>query len=199
MRKAIFIDKDGTLIDNVPYNADPNKIVLASGAIEGLRLLQDEGYVLIVVSNQAGIAHGYFREIEMLPVIARLERLLYEHEIVLEGFYYCPHHPAGKIVQYAVTCECRKPLPGMLVQAAEELDLDLPGSWMIGDILNDVEAGNRAGCQSVLLNNGNETVWEMNTLNKPLYIAENLLEAARLIVNHTTENLKHGTYISNVD
>ncbi|PSL34818.1 D-glycero-alpha-D-manno-heptose-1,7-bisphosphate 7-phosphatase [Chitinophaga ginsengisoli] len=186
MRKAVFIDKDGTLISNVPYNADPDKIVLEYGALEGLRLLQEKGYALIVVSNQAGIAHGYFREEDMLPVIARVRELLQEGGITLDGFYYCPHHPAGKITPYALRCDCRKPLPGMLLQAAEEMDIFLPGSWMIGDILNDVEAGNRAGCRSVLLNNGNETVWETNDYNKPAHIANDMLEAARLIVKHAT-------------
>lgn len=190
MRKAVFIDKDGTLISNVPYNADPDKIVLEDGAIEGLRLLQTKGYALIVVSNQAGIAHGYFREEDMQPVIARVRELLLEGGITLDGFYFCPHHPAGKVTQYAVSCECRKPLPGMILQAAEQMDIFLPESWMIGDILNDVEAGNRAGCQSVLLNNGNETVWEMNDYNKPEYIAIDLLEAAQLIVNHSTAKFK---------
>jgi D,D-heptose 1,7-bisphosphate phosphatase len=190
MRKAVFIDKDGTLISNVPYNADPEKIVLEHGAIEGLRLLQLKGYALIVVSNQAGIAHGYFREEDMLPVIARVKELLQEGGIELDGFYYCPHHPSGKIAQYAVNCECRKPLPGMILQAAEEMDIFLPESWMIGDILNDAEAGNRAGCQSVLLNNGHETEWAMNDYNKPEYVAKDLLEAAQLIVNHSTAKFK---------
>ncbi len=190
MRKAVFLDKDGTLICNVPYNADPDKIVLEYGAIEGLRLLQASGYALIVVSNQAGIAHGYFTEEDMLPVIARVTELLEEEGIALDGFCYCPHHPAGKITQYAVSCECRKPLPGMILQAATEMDIFLPESWMIGDILNDVEAGNRAGCQSVLLNNGHETEWAMNDYNKPEYIAKDLLEAARLIVNHSTAKFK---------
>lgn len=190
MKKAVFIDKDGTLISNVPYNADPDKIVLEYGAIDGLRLLQKKGYALIVVSNQAGIAHGYFREEDMLPVITRVEELLCDAGIALDGFYYCPHHPAGKIAQYAVSCECRKPLPGMILQAAEEMGVCLPGSWMIGDILHDVEAGNRAGCQSVLLNNGHETEWEMNDYNKPECVAKDLLEAAQLIVNHSTAKLK---------
>jgi D,D-heptose 1,7-bisphosphate phosphatase len=190
MRKAVFIDKDGTLISNVPYNADPEKIVLEHGAVEGLRLLQKKGYALIVVSNQAGIAHGYFTEKDMQPVIARVRALLFAGGIALDGFYYCPHHPAGKIAQYAVSCECRKPLPGMILRASEELDISLPGSWMIGDILHDIEAGNRAGCRSVLLNNGNETVWEMSALNEPAYIAKDLLEAAHHIVNHSTANFR---------
>ncbi|MCF6407880.1 HAD family hydrolase [Chitinophaga filiformis] len=190
MRRAVFIDKDGTLISNVPYNADPDKIVLEQGAVEGLRLLQERGYALIVVSNQAGIAHGYFREEEMQPVIAKVSQLLSEAGIALDGFYYCPHHPAGKITPYAISCDCRKPLPGMLLRAAKEMDIFLPESWMIGDILNDVEAGNRAGCQSVLLNNGNETVWEMNEHNEPAYIANDLRDAAQFIVKNATAKFR---------
>jgi D,D-heptose 1,7-bisphosphate phosphatase len=189
MRKAIFIDKDGTLISNVPYNADPDKIVLEYGAIEGLRLLQTRGYALIVVSNQAGVAHGYFQEADLQPVVTKIKALLSAADIRLDGFYYCPHHPAGKIEQYAITCDCRKPAPGMILQAAEKLDIFLPESWMIGDILHDVEAGNRAGCQSILINNGNETKWEMNEYSKPAYIAKDLLEAAKLIANHSTAKL----------
>jgi D-glycero-D-manno-heptose 1,7-bisphosphate phosphatase len=190
MRKAIFIDKDGTLVSNVPYNVDPDKIVLENGAIEGLRLLQSRGYALIVISNQAGVAHGYFPEEALQGVIAKVRCLLSDAGIHLDGFYYCPHHPVGKIAAYAASCHCRKPAPGMILKAAGELNISLCESWMIGDILHDVEAGNRAGCQSVLINNGNETVWDVNEDSRPEYIAKDLLEAAKLIANHSTANHK---------
>lgn len=197
MKKAIFIDKDGTLISDVPYNVDPDKIVLTDGAVEGLRLLQRKGYALIVISNQAGVAHGYFAEEDLEPVIFRLHRLLGSAGITLNGFYYCPHHPMGKLSQYTVSCNCRKPAPGMILKAAADMNISLQASWMIGDILHDVEAGNRAGCQSVLINNGNETVWEMNEHSRPAYIAKDLLEAARLIINHSTANYSTwNSYIS---
>lgn len=187
MRKAIFIDKDGTLVRNVPYNADPDKIILEAGALKGLRLLQMKGYTLVVISNQAGIAHGYFKEEEMQTVVSKVELLLAEGGVQLDGFYYCPHHPAGKIKAYAIACNCRKPLPGMILQAAADLDLSLSDSWMIGDILHDVEAGNRAGCRSVLINNGNETEWEMNKDRRPDHIAKDLSEAAQLIAGNPIE------------
>ncbi|TWV98752.1 D-glycero-alpha-D-manno-heptose-1,7-bisphosphate 7-phosphatase [Chitinophaga pinensis] len=190
MKKAIFIDKDGTLIRNVPYNVDPQKITLEYGAIEGLQLLQRKGYSLIVISNQAGIAHGYFKEADMQPVISTIRQLLGDADIRLDGFYYCPHHPAGKIAGYTTSCSCRKPAPGMILKAAKESGIALRESWMIGDILHDVEAGNRAGCRSVLINNGNETVWDMNQHSKPTLIAKDLLEAAQFIANHSLTNEK---------
>ncbi|MBW8682763.1 D-glycero-alpha-D-manno-heptose-1,7-bisphosphate 7-phosphatase [Chitinophaga rhizophila] len=194
MRKAIFIDKDGTLIRNVPYNVDPDKIQLEHFAIEGLRLLQQKGYLIVVISNQAGVAHGYFSEDALQPVIGTVRRLLADGGIRLDGFYYCPHHPAGKVEPFAASCTCRKPAPGMIIRAAIDLDISLGESWMIGDILHDVEAGNRAGCQSILINNGNETEWVINPNSRPEYIVKDLLEAATMIANHSTTN--HSTWNS---
>jgi D-glycero-D-manno-heptose 1,7-bisphosphate phosphatase len=101
-----------------------------------------------------------------------------EMGIRLSGFYYCPHDPQGSVKGYAVHCDCRKPLPGLLVEAAQELHIDLENSWMIGDILHDVEAGNRAGCRTVLLDRGNETVWHFNELRQPDLIVKDMREAA---------------------
>ena len=87
--------------------------------------------------------------------------------------YYCPHYPDGKIQKYKIECDCRKPKPGLILQAAREHDIDLSNSWMIGDILNDVEAGNRAGCKTILLDNGNETEWIWNEIRTPAFIVNN--------------------------
>jgi len=184
MRKAVFIDKDGTLITNVPYNANPELIRLEPGAAAALQLLHENGYALVVVSNQSGIARGYFENQDMQAVQNRIAALLHYHGIQLDGFFYCPHHPQGSVKEYAIDCMCRKPKPGMLLQAAGLLDLDLRQSWMIGDILHDVEAGNRAGCRTVLLDNGNETEWMINSYRQPSYITGGLLEAARLIIGN---------------
>lgn len=184
MRKAVFIDKDGTLITNVPYNADPALIRLEPGAAEALRMLHAHGYALVVISNQAGIAYGYFEDKDMQGVIERITGLLRWNDIRLDGFFYCPHHPNGSVKQYAIDCSCRKPKPGMLLKAAGMLNIDLEQSWMVGDILHDVEAGNRAGCRTVLLDNGNETEWHINRYRRPLYIAYGLVEAAQLIIKN---------------
>lgn len=180
--KAVFLDKDGTLIDDSPYNVDPDLIRLSAGALEALRLLQDHGYQLIVVTNQSGVARGYFREEELQPVEARLRVLLSPVGVSLMGFYYCPHYPGGELSQYAVECTCRKPQPGMLYKAALEHQFNLEESWLVGDILNDMEAGNRAGCQTVLVDNGHETEWDLASIRQPTFIVKDLMEAAYIIV-----------------
>jgi D-glycero-D-manno-heptose 1,7-bisphosphate phosphatase len=182
--RAIFLDKDGTLVDNVPYNVEPRRITLCSGAGAALRLLVRLDYRLFVISNQSGIAEGHFDEDAMEAVGDRLNDLLFRENLTLDGFYYCPHHPDGRVKRYAVDCHCRKPMPGMLLRAADEHGIDLRSSWMVGDILHDVEAGNRAGCRTLLLDNGNETEWRLGPRRIPTRMAPDLYAAAVLIANH---------------
>lgn len=179
--RAIFLDKDGTLVKNVPHNTDPARVRLCEGAVEGLRLLRRQGFHLFVVTNQPGVSLALFAEHALPPLFGHLSRLLLQYEIPVDGFYYCPHHPDGAVPGYAVSCNCRKPLPGMLLQAAAEHDIDLQASWMIGDILHDVECGRRAGCKAVLIDNGNETEWEWSTLRTPQLVASDLHAAAVMI------------------
>ncbi len=181
-RRAIFLDKDGTLVHDVPYNVDPRRVRLTPNAIEGLRLLQDEGYALYVLTNQAGIAKGLFSIEQWQGMQAYLSGLLASRGICIDGFYACPHHPQGKVQEFSVRCACRKPAPGMLLRAAGEHGIALEDSWMIGDILHDIEAGARAGCKTVLIDNGNETEWEMNRYRIPDLLASDLLEAAQVIL-----------------
>jgi D-glycero-D-manno-heptose 1,7-bisphosphate phosphatase len=182
MNKAIFIDKDGTLIHNVPYNVNPKLIRLLDKTVEGLRLLQEAGYQLVVVSNQSGVARGMFKEQELNRVESKLRHLLASSGVRLSGFYYCPHHPDGIVARYAIDCFCRKPKPGMLFQASNDLNINLMDCWLIGDILNDVEAGNRVGCGTVLLDNGSETEWDLSPIRRPDFVATDLLEAAQIIL-----------------
>jgi D-glycero-D-manno-heptose 1,7-bisphosphate phosphatase len=180
---AIFLDKDGTLVEDVPYNVDPTRIRLTPGAPEGLRLLHAAGFRLIVISNQSGVARGYFAEEALRAVEARLAELLARADIPLAGFYYCPHHPDGPVAGYAVACDCRKPAPGLIRRAAREHAIDLDRSWLVGDILHDVEAGRRAGVRTILLDNGHETEWLPGPYRQPHAVAPNLLTAARTIVS----------------
>jgi len=182
-RKAIFLDKDGTLIPDVPYNVNPDLITLQKGVVEGLKLLTEKGYIFAVISNQAGVARGYFKYSELEKVSEKLNCLLNKEGIQIDGYYFCPHHPAGKIPEFSINCSCRKPEPGMILQAAKDLHIDTKNSWMIGDILNDVKAGNKAGCKTVLLDIGNETEWSEGDFRKPTYIAQNFLQAAQYICN----------------
>jgi D-glycero-D-manno-heptose 1,7-bisphosphate phosphatase len=179
--RAIFLDKDGTLVENVPYNVNPNLLELTWHAGQGLQIFKQLGYALFVVSNQSGVAKGLFTEAALGPVEARLGELLAQYGVALDGFYYCPHSPDGVVNRYAIACTCRKPMPGMLTRAAHEHGIDLARSWMIGDILHDVEAGHRAGCRTVLIDNGNETEWKMSPLRKPDLTAPDLYAAATMI------------------
>lgn len=183
LHPAVFFDKDGTLIENVPYNVDCTQIQLAPTAIDAARQLSAAGYRIVVVSNQPGIARGYVTMDAVLTVADYLRDLLAIVHIPLAGFYFCPHHPQGSVAMFAQTCTCRKPAPGLLHQAAADLRLELSQSWMVGDILDDIEAGHRAGCRSVLCDVGNETEWQQSPLRTPDAIVSDLAGAAEHILS----------------
>lgn len=180
--RTVFVDKDGTLVVDVPFNVDPGLIRLAPGSRKGLELLRDAGCRFFVFSNQPGVARGYFSESELGPVEERIRELLLDMGIRLEGFYYCPHHPDGVVEGYSFECRCRKPAPGMLLRAAAEHGIDLASSWLLGDLLHDVEAGRRAGMTTVLVDNGNETEWVMTAERMPHYVVRRIDDAARIIL-----------------
>ncbi|HEX2089446.1 MAG TPA: HAD family hydrolase [Actinomycetota bacterium] len=183
--RAVFLDKDGTLIDDVPYNADPAKMRLSPGAAEGIRSLAEAGFRLFVVSNQSGVARGHFAEQDLSAVEDRLRTLMTEAGAKLDGFYYCPHYPDGSVTEYSFVCDCRKPEPGMIVNAAREHAIDVAQSWLVGDILDDVEAGRRAGCRTILIDNGHETEWRTTSERTPDHVAADLIEAAEVILSRS--------------
>jgi D,D-heptose 1,7-bisphosphate phosphatase len=193
--KAIFLDKDGALVDNLNLElerrVEPRRIRLRSGAAPALRLLARLDYRFFIVSNEAGIAQGRFLEGTMPAVGDRLTDLLFRENLNLDGFYYCPHDPQGTVAPYSVVCHCRKPLPGLLLKASFEHGIDLRASWMIGDVLHDVEAGNRAGCRTVLLDNGTETEWRLGPRRIPTRMAPDLYAAAVLIASHQDTSHDH--------
>jgi D-glycero-D-manno-heptose 1,7-bisphosphate phosphatase len=142
--RAVFLDRDGTLIVDVGYPRDPDDVQLLQGVPEGLRSLRSAGFRLVLASNQSGIGRGIVSKDEARAVHGRFTELLAGQGIELDGAKYCPHAPEAG-------CRCRKPEPGMLLDAARELGLDLEGSWMIGDKASDVEAGRRSGCGGTVL------------------------------------------------
>lgn len=165
LRPAVFIDKDGTLVENVPYNVDPAKLKFMPGACEALANLALGGYALVVVTNQSGLAHGHFSRWQFARLqLALAQRLMDEAGIVLDAFLLCPHAPAADGLP---ACACRKPAPGMLLGAARAHGLDLTRSWIVGDTLDDVEAGHRAGCRGLLFDSGGETVWRQSAQRIP--------------------------------
>uniref|UniRef100_UPI003D7F46C3 D-glycero-alpha-D-manno-heptose-1,7-bisphosphate 7-phosphatase n=1 Tax=Pedobacter sp. TaxID=1411316 RepID=UPI003D7F46C3 len=162
---------------------DPNKISLSPNTIDGLLALQNEGFMFFIISNQSGIARGFFEHDALVKVEQKIQNLLKEHGLSLAGFYYCPHHPDSDMEAYRIDCSCRKPKPGLILEAGVDHQIDLSRSWIIGDILNDIEAGHRAGCGAILINNGNETAWEINNENIPDAMVKDIDEAASYIIN----------------
>lgn len=150
-RKAIFLDKDGTLMEDIPYNSDPNQFRFGEGVAAGLTELARAGFSLFVVSNQSGVGRGYFSFDRLAPMEAELKRMFAQSGLKLEAVAWCPHFPGGGDPSYGVDCLCRKPHPGMLLALAAKHKLNLSASWMVGDRWSDVEAGEAAGCRSAWL------------------------------------------------
>ena len=189
MRRAVFIDRDGTLIKDVPYNANPALISLENYAAEMLQEFKRKNFLLIIISNQSGVARGYFSEADVNKMHDVIQQKLSAFNVQLDAFYYCPHLVEGTIKEYAIDCSCRKPKPGLIFKAAKDFDINLNNSWMIGDILNDVEAGNAAGCKTILITNGNETEWILNAQRMPDYEAKDLKHATQIVLKHGLEKV----------
>lgn len=175
MRFAAFLDRDGVINEEVNYLHDPDKVVILPGVAEALRLIRERGYQAIVVTNQAGVAKGYYGESDVEAVHRRIDEMLAAEGAKVDGYYFCPHHP-----QFTGECDCRKPSPGMLLAAAEKFGIDCAGSFMVGDRLSDVEAGVRAGCsRSFLVRSGygEKVIAEQDVSG--IEIAEDLLVAVK--------------------
>ena len=180
MRPAIFLDKDGTVLEDVPWNVDPARMRLAPTAGAALRTLARLGRPLVVVSNQSGVALGKFEASALEAVGRRLRDHFVDCGAELRGFLWCPHAPDA---QGRPGCACRKPNSGLLRGAALRFGLDLRRSWMVGDILDDVEAGRRAGCRTILVDVGHETVWRQGPWRRPHHTVGDLATAAALIAS----------------
>lgn len=184
-RPAVFLDRDGTVIEDVPYLSDPAGVRLLPGAADALAQLKAAGFACVLVTNQSGVGRGYFPEEKVPPVHAELARRLADAGAGLDAVYYCPVAPATDDPT-VVDHDDRKPGPGMLLRAARELGLDLAASWMVGDRVSDVLAGVNAGCRgSVLLRPGPAAAGGAPTAGVPHHVAADLAAAADLILEQS--------------
>jgi D-glycero-D-manno-heptose 1,7-bisphosphate phosphatase len=149
--RAVFFDRDGTLIEHYDYLTHPSQVELLPKAASALKFLRERGFTLVMVTNQSAIARGMLTEHQLKAIHNRMEALLTKQGTYLDRIYYCPYHPEGTVEKYRQDSTLRKPQPGMLRLAAEQLDIDLSRSWMIGDDDRDIEAGLAAGCKTIML------------------------------------------------
>ena len=153
-KPAIFLDRDGVLIEEVHYLSSIEQIVILPGVLDGLARLRLNGFLLVVTTNQAGIARGMFSEATLKEIHLHLDTLFLESGIRVSQWKYCPHHPTAGIGNYKISCSCRKPKPGMVLEAAKELHIDLKKSYLIGDKISDVQAAKAAEVSPILVRTG---------------------------------------------
>ncbi len=153
LKRAVFVDRDGTINMEKDYLYRVEDFEFIPGAPQALRLLNEAGFLVVVVTNQSGVARGYFTEEDVDTLHRHIAAELTKTGARVDAWYYCPHHPSGR-GSYSLSCRCRKPLPGMLMEAAHHHHIDLASSFMIGDKLADVEAGIAAGCRTILVRTG---------------------------------------------
>ena len=192
-KRAIFLDRDGTINEEVGYIEHLDRLRIIPEAYEAIRLINVSGFMAVVVTNQAGIAKGLFNEAFVKQTNERLQEFLGQKGAAIDAFYFCPHHPTEGVPPYRQVCDCRKPAPGLFYQAARDMDIDLTGSFMIGDRYRDMEAAHRAGVKGVLVKTGygadvleNIGPDQETPEGKPDHIAENILKAVHWILENRT-------------
>jgi len=188
---AVFIDRDGTISEEVGYINHPSRFRLFPYSAQAIRLLNDAGWLSIVITNQAGVARGYFSEDLIQLVNDQITQDLENESARLDAIYYCAHHPTVGEAPYRVDCDCRKPKPGLIHQAAKDFEIDLAASWVAGDRYSDIELARNAGLQCAFVLSGyGRGEWEYQRSNwkhRPDLVCENLLEAVKSIVDHGSD------------
>lgn len=190
MKRAVFLDRDGTVIEEVGYLNRVDRVAFFPWSVDAIRVLNEAGLLVVIVTNQAGVARGYFDEALVRDVHALIDRRVREGGARIDGYYYCPHHPDGVVEPFRVKCECRKPKPGMIRRAALDLGIDVAGSFVVGDRWLDVETGRAAGAKTVLVRTGygHEEESHPSAVTSDR-VADNLMDAAAWIIRETRADL----------
>jgi D-glycero-D-manno-heptose 1,7-bisphosphate phosphatase len=186
MRRAVFLDRDGTLVEEAGYLDRLERLVFFPYTVDAVRVLNRGGFAVVVITNQAGIARGIVKESFVAETHAHIAGTLAAGGARVDGFYYCPHYPDGVVEAYRAACDCRKPQPGLLRRAAQELSLDLPRSFVVGDRWHDVAAGHAVGARGLLVRTGlgRKDEEQPHPGTEPDAIVDNLMDAAAWILLH---------------
>ena len=182
---AVFLDRDGTIVEEVEYLDSLEKLIIFPNTPEAIMMINESGMRAVVVTNQSGVARGYFSEDFVRTVHRHIEQMLREKGVFIDGFYYCPHHPTEGKGEYLASCECRKPEPGMLIRAAEEMNIDLARSYVVGDTEKDIILADKVGARGILVRTGYGSETEKEIIGReiiPAYIADDILAAVRWII-----------------
>lgn len=189
-RPAVFLDRDGTILDELGYLTPASTIHRFPYSIDAIRLLVRGGYAVVIITNQGGIGLGLYDHAFVDRTHASLDAMFKAGGAEVAGWYYCPHHPEAVIAEWKSVCGCRKPATGLVTSAARDLDLDLPASWVVGDQWRDIEVAHRTGGRSVLVRTGYgrglEAKWPEN-IAKPTAVADNLMAATAVILGTAVE------------
>ncbi len=177
---AVFLDRDGTINEEVGYLSRLDHLRLFPSVSEAIRLINESGMKAVVITNQSGVARGFFTEAFVETVHERINEILQEKGARIDRFYFCPHHPVYGNGPYKKACACRKPEPGLLFLASDEMDIDLTRSYVIGDMLKDIDAGKKVGAKGILVRTGYGQ--NITVTDKPVYIAEDILDAVNWIL-----------------
>jgi len=189
LNRGVFLDRDGTIIEEVGYLSRVDQFRFIDGAAKAVKSLNASGLKVVIVTNQAGVARGYLSETALQEIHCRMADMLRAQSARLDAIYYCPHHPIEGVGPYRMECNCRKPKPGMLDRAARELNIDLSQSFVVGDKITDLETGYAVGCKTVLVRTGYGLGSEEQLAGQPFqpdYIADDVLDASRWILEQNT-------------
>ena len=182
MRRAVFLDRDGTLLEEGNYVDRLDRLVFFPYSIDAVRALNRAEFVVVVVTNQSGVARGLYTEDFVREAHRHIDQRFKDGGARVDAFYYCPHHPDGSVAALRTDCECRKPKPGQLIRAAEDLDLDLTKSFIVGDRWKDIEAGEAVAVQGILVRTGYGRDEEETHVSRGAVVVDNLIQAVSWIL-----------------
>lgn len=189
LKKAVFLDRDGVITEDPPHYAHRlDQLRIIPGSARAIQMLNSRNFCIIVISNQSGVARGYYQEKDVKIFNDGMEALLREEGAHVDAVYYCPHHPEAIVERYRIACSCRKPKPGMIQEAAKKYSIDLDKSYVIGDKWSDVEAGRATGCKTVLVLTGHGKDEFESKKGTADFIAKDLLGAVEHFIIRADHN-----------